>query len=172
MQRLLRLAAALVPLLLLAAPGGPASAQSELPEASRQCPLFEAAYRAVEPGLAAAGARPQGRRFSYRVFDAPHDRAAAGTRPAPGPDLRACPDLQQMVLAGGAAIVGSRPVLGVRAIGGPAYDHFSRPVQHDGRTYLTYYIGGKDQGVDITLRREAGGWVVERADAWETIVLN
>lgn len=169
MHRFLLIAASVV---VLASNGGVAAAQSELPESSRACRLYEAAFRAVEPQAARFAGGGEQRRFSYRVFDAPHDKAVARRRSAAGIDLRACPDLEQLVLASGRQIVGTRPVLGVRLIG-PAFEHFSRPVRHEGKTYLTYYLNGRDEGVDIVLRQEAGGsWVVETADAWETIVLN
>ena len=157
-------AASLLALALAAGPTAPAAAQVQIPEASRRCALYETAFRAVEAQLASReGPGRADRRFAHETFGRPSPAALAGRRMEPATDLRACPDLQQLVAAAGVRIV-DRPPFGVRGMTAPPYEHFSRPVRADGKTHLTYYVEEDVEWVDLVLTQDPDGqWRAEDA---------
>lgn len=128
--------------------------------------MYEAAFRAVEPAFADFSGLKPDRRFAYNVYGAPRTLQADEAL-GPATDLRACPDLQQVVLAAGFRIVG-RPLMDARPTGSAPYEHFSRPVRRGGVVHMTYWQTDEVRGVDVVLRKQAdGAWKAEAVGAFE-----
>lgn len=139
------------------------------------CAFYEAAYGAVAPLLAEARPRGKTSAFATMTLDRAHDpqygrpQGLAG-KIGPIAELAGCPALTARIAAEGAPIRFGRPPV-LRQVDGPTVEAFSRPVVRGGVTHLTYFLG-REAGVDLELRQGAdGGWTVEKAVPWETIVL-
>lgn len=146
------------------------------PSASPEdCAFYEAAYEAVTPLLAENRPRGKDSVFASMTVERAHDpkfgrRQTLEGEKGPILDLAACPALAQRIASGGAPTKFSRPPV-LLQVDGPTLETFSRTATKDGAVHVTYYLG-RDAGIDLVLRRGAdGSWSVEKAQAWETIVL-